>query len=69
LGEYVNNIDALKIVLMTPYFEELENPDTAGSSINWLGDVKNLLVALRAFKLFEQEHDRFPAPADIEKVK
>jgi hypothetical protein len=69
LGEYVNNIDALKIVLMRPYFDELQNPDIVGSSINWLGDVKNLFMALRAFKLFEQEHDRFPAPADIEKVK
>ena len=69
LGEYVNNIDALKIVKMKPYFEELENPDTITSSINWLGDNKNLLVALRVFKLFEKESNRYPLPSDIDRIK
>ena len=69
LSEYVNNIDALKIVMMKPYFEELENPDTIGSSINWLGDVKNLLLALRTFKMFEQESHRYPLPSDFDRMK
>ncbi len=52
LGEYVNNIDGLKIVKMRPYFEELESPDVTGACMEYLGDAKSLFITLRTYKSF-----------------
>ncbi len=52
LGEYVNNIDALKIVKMRAYYEELKEPDVATACLEYLGDVKSLFVAMRTYAAF-----------------
>ncbi len=64
IDEYVNNIDALKIVKMRAYFEELKEPDVAKTCLEYLGDVKGLFVAMRVYAVFWERYSRAPTPCD-----
>jgi len=53
---------------MIPYFQELEkidNPNLEWENIEW----RNILVAIRAYKLFEDQFKNAPKSEDFEKIK
>ena len=47
VSEYVNNMENLEMVEMTPYAKELESPDTM--MLNYLQAQKDILISLRAY--------------------
>lgn len=52
---------------MTPYFEELQQPNNP--NLEWDDpEMRNLLLSIRVFKIFVDRNQRTPSPTDFEGV-
>ena len=64
ISDFIDSIDALKILEFGEYSKELEkvdNPNLQWEAPEW----RHILLALRAYKLFEEKEGRAPTPQDF----
>lgn len=66
ISNYIDNLGNLEVVEMRPFSDEILNPET--EILNWLGNEKNIFLALRAYSKYRSETNEIPKFSNAEKV-